>query len=87
MVFGIVVGSVVDSGTPVVSELSLGVTTTKPVKTHVHCFGASWLDVVVDDTKRSCIVSLNGSLGLCVAHFCKKLAHWDCFACVDVQRS
>jgi hypothetical protein len=49
VVFGPVVGSVVDSRTPVISELSLGVTTTKPVKTHVHGFGVSWLDVVVDD--------------------------------------
>ncbi len=87
MVFGVVVGSVVDSRTPVVSELSLGVTTTKPVKTHVHCFGALWLYVVVDDPARSCIVGLNGSLGLFVAHFCEELAHCDCFAWVDVQRS
>lgn len=87
MVFGVVVGSVVASGAPVVSELSLGVSTTKPVKTHVHCFGASWLDVVVDDPARSCIVGLYGSLGLFVAHLCEELAHWDCFACVDVQRS
>ncbi len=70
MVFGPVVGSVVDSRTPVVSELSLGVTTTKPVKTHVHGFGASWLDVVVDDPASCCIVCLNGSLGLFVARFC-----------------
>ncbi len=87
VVFGPAVGSVVDFGTPVVSELSLGVTTMKPVKTHVHGFGALWLDVVVDDPTRSCIVCLNGSLGLLVAHFCKKLAHWDCFVCVDVQCS
>ena len=87
VVFGPVVGSVVDSGTPVVSELSLGVATTKPVKTHVHGFCASWLDVVVDDPARSCIVCLNGRLGLFVAHFCEELAHWNCFACVDVQCS
>ena len=87
MVFGPVVGSVVDSGTLVVSELSLGITTMKPVKTHVHGFGGSWLDVVVDDPACSCIVCLNGSLGLFVAHFCKELAHCDCFACVDVQCS
>ena len=84
MVFGPVVGLVVDSGTPVVSELSLGVTTTKPVKTHVHGFGALWLDVVVDDPARSCIVCLDGSLGLFVAHFRKELANWDCFIHVDV---
>ena len=74
MAFGPVVSSVVDSRTPVVSEL-------------VHGFGASWLDFVVDDPTHSCIVSLNGSLGLFVAHFCEELAHWDCFTCVDVQCS
>ena len=83
MVFGIVVGSVVDSGTPVVSELSLGVTTTKPVKTHVHCFGASWLDVVVDDPTRSCIVSLNGSLGLFVQGSLLDIDRWLlCNGCI-----
>ena len=54
------------------------------METHVHCFGASWLDVVVDDPTGSGVVCLDGSLGLFVAHFRKELAHWDCFIHVDV---
>ena len=69
MVFCPVVGSVVDSRTPVVSELPLGVTTMQPVDLHVHGFGASWLDVVVADPASSGVVCLDGSLGLLVAHF------------------
>ncbi len=64
MVFCPVVGSVVDSRTPVVSELP-----SQPVEMHVHGFGASWLDVVVADPASSGVVCLDGSLGLLVAHF------------------
>ena len=56
----------------------------KPVETHVHGFGASWLDVVVDNSKRSGVVFLDGGLGLFVAHLCKELAHWECLTCIDV---
>ncbi len=68
MVFGPVVGAVVGNGAPVVSELSLGVTTTQPVKTHVHGFCVSWLDVV-DYSQGGAVVSLDRGLGLFVAHF------------------
>jgi hypothetical protein len=71
MVFGPVVGAVVGTGAPVVSELSLGITTTQPVKRHVHGFRASWLDVVVDYSQGSAVVGLNRGLGLFVSHFFK----------------
>ncbi len=69
MVFGPVVGAVIRTRAPVVSELSLGVMTTQPVKTHVHGFGASWLDVVVDYSQGGAVVGLDRGLGLFVAHF------------------
>ncbi len=69
MMFGPVVGAVVGTGAPVVLELSLEVTTTQPVKTHVHGFRASWLDVVVDYSQGNAVVSLDRGLGLFVAHF------------------
>ncbi len=69
MVFGPVVGAVVGTGAPVVSELSLGVATTQPVKTHVHGFCASWLDVVVDYSQGGAVVGLDRGLGLFVSHF------------------
>ena len=69
MVFGPVVGAVVGTGAPVVSVLSLGVTTTQPVKMYVHGFRASWLDVVVDYSQGGAVVGLDRGLGLFVAHF------------------
>ncbi len=69
IVFGPVVGAVLGTGVPVVLELSLGVTTTQPVKMHVHSFRASWLDVVVDYSQGSAVVGLDRGLGLFVAHF------------------
>ena len=69
MVFGPVVGACVGTGVLVVLELSLGVTTTQPVKRHVHGFRASWSDVVVDYSQGGAVVSLDRGLGLFVAHF------------------
>ncbi len=71
MVFGPVVGAVVGTGAPVVLELSLGVTTTQPVKTHVHGFCVLWLDVVVDYSQGGAVVGLDRVLGLFVFHFFK----------------
>ncbi len=68
-VFGPVVGMVVGTGAPVVSELSLGVMIMQSVKTHVHGFRALWLDVVVDYSQDSAVVGLDRGLGLFVAHF------------------
>ncbi len=84
MVLGPVVGYVFGPRGPVVPESPLGVATRKPVETHVHGFGASWLDIVVDDSKRSGVVCLDGGLGLFVANLSKELAHWDCLSCVDI---
>ena len=63
-----VVGKVGGSGTPVVFELFLCCAVTKPVETHVHCLGATWLDVVRDDAKCGAIVRLNGCRWLGVPH-------------------
>ncbi len=71
MVFGSVVGVVVGTRAPVVSDLSLGVTTTQPVKTHVHGFRALLLDVFVDYSQGGAVVGLDRGLGLFVAHFFK----------------
>ncbi len=69
MVFGPVVGAVFGTRAPVVLELSLGVMTMQPVKTHVHGFCASWLDVVVDYSQSGAVVGLDRGLGLFVSHF------------------
>ena len=63
-----VVGLVGGTRTPVVFELFLCFAVTKPVETHVHCFGATWLNVVRDDAKCGAVVCLNGCWGLFVSH-------------------
>ncbi len=51
-------------------ELTLGLVASQPVESHVHGFFASGLYAVVYDSKGCAVVSLYGSWGLFVAHFC-----------------
>ncbi len=53
------------------------------METHVHGLCISQLDVVGDDPKCGAVVSLDGSLGLLVAHLFEELAHRYGFAGVD----
>ena len=85
MMFGPIVGSVVRYGVPVVTELALGVATTKPMESHIHCFGATWLYVVGDHTGSRAVVSLDRCGGLLVSHLIQELLHGYCFAGVDVE--
>ena len=85
MMFGPIVGSVVVSGAPVVTELALGVATTKPMESHIHRFGAVWLYVVGDHTKCRAVIGLDRCGGLFVSHLFEELAHGDCFTGVDVD--
>ena len=85
MMFGPIVSSVVGSWTPVVAELALGVTVLQPVELHVHCFGASWLNVVGDNAMGCAVVSLDGCGRLLVAHLFKEVLHGDCFTGVNVK--
>ena len=83
--FGPIVGSVVGSGAPVVTELALGVATTKPMESHIHCFGATWLYVVGDHAESRAIVGLDRCGGLLVSHLLQELLHGYCFMGVDVE--
>ena len=85
MMFGPIVGSVVGSGVPVVPELTLGVVTTKPMESHIHCFGMMWLYVVGDHTESSAVVSLDRCGGLLVSHLFQELSYGYCFAGIDVE--
>jgi hypothetical protein len=69
MMFCQVVGSVVGSWAPVVSELALGVLAVEPAESHVHCLGALWLDVVGDHAMCCAVVGLDGCGQLLLAHF------------------
>jgi len=85
MMFSPIVGSVVVSGAPVVPELALGVATTKPMESHIHRFGATWLYVVGDHAESSAVVSLDRCGGLLVSHLFQELLHGYRFAGVDVE--
>ena len=87
MMFGPIIGSVVGSWAPVVTELALGVTTTKPMESHIHCFGAPWLDVVGDHAKGRAVVSLDRCGGLLVSHLFQELSHGYRLTGVDVESS
>ncbi len=83
--FGPVVCSVVGSWVPVVSKLALRLMAEKPLESHVHCFSATWLDLVRDDTMCCAIVGLDGCGRLLVAHLFEEVSHWDYFTGVDVE--
>jgi hypothetical protein len=85
MMFGLIVGSVVGSWTPVVAKSALGVMAPQPVESHVHCFGAAWLNVVGDDAMGCAIVGLDGCGKLLVAHLFKEVLHGDCFKGINVK--
>ncbi len=63
-----IIGSVVFARAPIEFELLLGFAATEPMETHVHRFGATGLDVVVDDSKCGTVVGFNWGFGLFVAH-------------------
>ena len=71
MMFGSIVGSVLGYWAPVVSELALGFTAAEPMESHVHCLGATRLDVIGDHTKGSAVVSLDWCGRLFVARLFK----------------
>ncbi len=85
MMFGPVVGSVVESWVPVVSKLAVGITAAKPMESHVQCFSAAWLDVVGDDAMCCAVVSLDGCGRLLVAHLFEEVSHGDCSTGIDVE--
>ena len=61
--FGDIVAFVVTPWCPIVPELFLADSVSKSVKFHVHGFEC-FHDIVVDNAKGCCIVSLYGSRGL-----------------------
>ncbi len=85
MMFGPIVGSVVWSWAPVVSELALGITAEEPVESHVHCLGATGLDIVGDHAKGSAVVGSDWCGRLFAAHSFENLLHWDCLTGIDVE--
>ena len=60
MMFGPVISIVEFSGTPVDVELFLAFSVKEPVKAYIHGFIAFRLDLAIDNTFSSGVVSLNG---------------------------
>ena len=85
MMFGPIVGSLIGCGGPVVMELALRVATTKPMESHIHCFGATWLYVVGDHAESRAVAGLDRCGGLLVSHLVQELSHGYCFVGIDVE--
>ena len=67
------------SRSPVISELLLQFSAPKSVETHVHCFGAFWLDGVGDATHHCRVISVHGRRELWMSHLFKRMAYGDGF--------
>ncbi len=59
MMFGPIVGLVDGSWATAVSILALGITAAEHMESHVHCLGATGLDVVGDHAQGSAVVGLD----------------------------
>ncbi len=57
------------------------------MESHVHCFGATWLDVVGDNTKGCAVISLDGCGRLFVSHLFEEVSHGNDLSGIYVQCS
>ncbi len=54
---------------------------------HVHCFGATWLDVVGDDAEGCAVISLDGRGRLHVSHLFEEVSHGNRLSGIYIQCS
>ena len=85
MVLGNVVPLVCWFSWTVNPELFLALSASQPMESHIHDFGAAWLDRVVDDPQGRGVVGLDRGWWLRVTHFLELMAGGDSFATVDVE--
>jgi hypothetical protein len=69
VLFGLIIGKVLSSWSPEETELILCFLTAQPIKSHLHRFGAFWLDLVVYYSFHGQIVCLYQCAWLRVSHF------------------
>jgi hypothetical protein len=55
------------------------------VESHVHCFGAAWLDVVGDNAEGCAVISLDGRGRLLVSHLSEEMLHGNRLLGIYVQ--
>ena len=73
-----VVGEIVRAFSTVDEKLALANSVTNPIKTHIHCFGASLFYGVVCDAGGAGVVGLDGGCCLRVSHVAERVAeHGD----------
>ena len=83
VVFGVVVGEIVCSLSPVDEELALADSVADPVEAHIHGFGSSLLHCFVADAGGTGVVCLNGSGWLWMPHVVEDgVEHGGLFAVV-----
>ena len=83
--FGIVISLVGGPRGPVPTELALGLTTFKPVKSHVHGLDASRDNSIVDDAHGGGVIGLDRGGRLGPSHFFECLSYGDHFFGRDEQ--
>lgn len=85
MVFGPVVGVIEASWTPIDAKLFQCFSVTEPVEPHIHCFGAFWLNLAVDDAFGGRIVDLDWRGWLWMTELFEDESDIDGFSSVDVE--
>jgi hypothetical protein len=84
VVFGVVVGKIVCSLSPMDEELALADSVADPVEAHIHGFGSSLFDCFVADSGGTGVVGLDGSGWLWMAHVVEDGSeHGSLFAVVE----
>ena len=78
-----IVSEIVFSGFPVYLKLFLVAPASEPHESHVHRFGAIWLDGTIDNAVGSAIVGLDARRGLRMSKFNESLSQWQGFSCIE----
>ncbi len=83
MLFSEVIGEITGAWGPIDVELALLDLIADPIKSHIHRFGSDLLDGVVDDSKSSGVIGLDGRGRLWMPHFDAGSAEWNGFLGVE----
>ena len=85
VVFCVVVGPVLGSSIPIVSELILRCAATEPPEAHIHHFAPARNNGIINNSGCCGVVRLDWAFGLGPSHVNEGLAMWDHFPSCDEQ--